>query len=897
MKKKLLSFALMLSVTVNFAAIPGNPTSEKFTTGGTAPKDTIHVMGHAHMDMCWLWGYEETMQMCQDNLRQTMAFMREIPDFCMSQSQAAVYEFVRKADPPLFEQIRERVREGRLELLGGKWTEGDENLASGEAIARSYLLGQRYFMEHFGKTAVVGWLPDNFGHVSQGPQILKLAGCKYFYHHRCKPYLGTYWWVGSDSSKVLAYANHTYNGNLTPEIKDDFQKLIPGKHRLFFSMGVGDHGGGPTRDNIDLMRKLNQTENFPRLIFSSAERFFKAASKEMDGRPIHFGEMGFICDGCYTTVADIKEGNRICENALFNCEFFNTLRWLYGDPYPSGELRELWRMQAFNQFHDILPGSGVHAANKENIARYSEVLRKTKGLTKPAFRKTADEIRFRQDLGQPVVAFNLMPNKRRAIVEADVFSNEAPATAELINWASWMKDDLPYSIKAKNGNTASVLVRDASGKNYPAQIVWGKTTPPGYTSRVQFIVDNMPAGGYKTFYIDVTKPGTETEAIPMPDADTFETDFFEVKFDRSTGNIVSLFDKRLQKEFVKNGEQLNTLKMYMEDKNGPMKSWFINTIVSQDQVTDVKSVRITENGPVRACIEAIKKWGKSTFVVRTYIYKSYPRITYDLDVTWLETGDALHDSPMLRATFPLEVDHPEFYCQVPFDVAKRPVDFKFEGKEVPNTLRHSWCYGEILPDKGDGIEVPAQKWVDLSNGQVGVALMNNSKYGHSVHNGELRLTLLRAAGDPDILPNIGRFRISYALFPHEGDWKNGVWAEGEDFNVPVYAAEPPSLAMGKEHASRPEEASFFSVSPLNVMMSGMKQSENGNELIIRILETEGKATTAKIDLPLKIRSARRLNLIELPLENVTTPLVMGQSLQVKLKPHEIATIGIKLQKR
>nr|NQU93279.1 hypothetical protein [Bacteroidota bacterium] len=170
-------------------------SSEKFTDktekGVTAVhKDTIHVVGHAHMDMNWLWTYSETMKMCNDNLRQTVAFMEEFPDFTMLQSQAAVYNFVEMVDPPLFKLVQKYVKDGRLELAGGMWTEGDMNMSSGEAIARSFLLGQRYFQSRFGKIANIGWLPDNFGHISQFPQILKLAGCDYFYHHRCKVYKG-----------------------------------------------------------------------------------------------------------------------------------------------------------------------------------------------------------------------------------------------------------------------------------------------------------------------------------------------------------------------------------------------------------------------------------------------------------------------------------------------------------------------------------------------------------------------------------------------------------------------------------------------------------------------------------------------------------------------------------
>ena len=151
---------------------------------------------------------------------------------------------------------------------------------------------------------------------------------------------------------------------------------------------------------------------------------------------------------------------------------------------------------------------------------------------------------------------------------------------------------------------------------------------------------------------------------------------------------------------------------------------------------------------------------------------------------------------------------------------------------------------------------------------------------------------MRSAGDPDIYPNLGKFNISYALFPHSGDSNSQIWAEGDDFNVPVYAAEPPSLALVKNHATRPEEESFFSVSPLNVAMTGLKQSEEANELIIRLVEIEGKETSATINLPVMIQSVRRLNLIEFPIENVAKPEIKGKSIRVKLKPHEIVTLGI-----
>ena len=330
----------------------------------------------------------------------------------------------------------------------------------------------------------------------------------------------------------------------------------------------------------------------------------------------------------------------------------------------------------------------------------------------------------------------------------------------------------------------------------------------------------------------------------------------------------------------------------MEDKKGGMKSWVLNKNVKIEDVTDVKSVKVIENGPVRACIETVKTWGKSRFIERMYLYRSYPRIAYDMEVHWLETGSDTTDSPMLRTVFPLAMENSRYYNQVPFDVVERPANGKIGGKEIPDALKHRNDYG-IVSEANDGQEVPAQKWVDVTDGKTGIALLNKTKYGNSYHNGELRLTLMRSAGNPDIYPNLGKFNISYALYPHAGDWKNQVWAEGEDFNVPIYAAEPPSLALAKNHATRPEEESFFSVSPTNVAMTGVKQSEEGEELVIRLVEVEGKETSATINLPVTVKSARRLNLIEFPLENAEALEFQGKSINVKLKPHEIVTIGIK----
>jgi alpha-mannosidase len=206
----------------------------------------------------------------------------------------------------------------------------------------------------------------------------------------------------------------------------------------------------------------------------------------------------------------------------------------------------------------------------------------------------------------------------------------------------------------------------------------------------------------------------------------------------------------------------------------------------------------------------------------------------------------------------------------------------------------SRIYG-VDPEMDKGQEVPAQKWVDVTDGTKGIALLNKTKYGHSYHNGELRITLMRSAGNPDIYPNLGKFRISYALYPHPGDWKNGVWQEGDDFNVPVLANEPPSLALVKTHATRPETESFISLEGKGVHLSGMKKAEDTDELVIRMVEVEGNEKQVTLHLPKDIQSVRKLNLIENPMINNSGSVIKNRSVTFQIKPHEIVTLGIKLK--
>ena len=883
--------ASMLATSFSASAAVKKPKKD------AAKQDTIHVVGHAHMDMNWLWPLAETQKMSVDNLRQAVAFMKEFPDYTMLLSQAANYRFTEEADPALFREVKKYVAEGRLEPVGGMWVQSDQNMPSGEALSRSFLLGQRYFLSRFGKMATVGWLPDDFGHHSQLPQMLNLSGMKYYFFMRTSPNPGSQWWIGADGSKVLCYNNDNYNGTINEQMKEKLVKFPGGKGRILSPTGVGDHGGGPTRQNILDVHALDAKPGFPAVKFTTAENFFKAMEKEMDiaGRPTHEGEMGFIFEGCYTNVAEVKQYNRWCENSLYESEWFNSLDWMRGWRYPQRALNNVWESVVFNQFHDIIPGSAIFESNRESVGRYIEAYRQSNELRDNAMLDYASGIPYEKGLGQPIVAFNVQPYGGKAIVEADIFSYEQPWNSKLSSWTNYYA--YGNVARADASMPTTVYVRDAEGREYPAQVIGGKSFPPGWRSTVQFVVDDMPAGGYRTFYVDVQKQGVDNREIPYAD-NTFETDYYKIRINPATGNITSLIDKEDGREYVKSGEELNTFRMYLERKDGSMKSWLINGADKVEDVTGtVGKVEVT-NGPVRACVKSERIWGRSRIISRTYIYRSYPRIDYDVDVHWLETGSDTTTSPMLRAVFPISMGtgvETKFMNGVPFNVVERPHDGFWKGAAVtPDSLNPE---DPSTVERRFGQEVPVHRFGDVCDSRGGFALMARTKYGYTYDNGELRLTLLRAAGNPDLYPNLGLFNIQYAICPHTGDWTGGLMQLAERYTLPVRATEPRSTSLENPGADLPTEASLVSIDKTNVLLTSMKKGEDGDFLVVRLCEMEGKDTEVTLSLPGEVVSAERLDLLEFVLEdgNAAPAEVVDNGVKVAMKPHEIVTLAINVE--
>jgi alpha-mannosidase len=815
-----------------------------------AKKKSVFLVGHAHIDMNWLWRWPETVQCCRDSFRQALAFMDEFPDFRFSQSQASVYDAMEREDPALFERIKNAVAAGRWEVTGGMWTEGDTNISSGEALCRSFLLAQRYFRDKLGVTAKTGWLPDNFGHIAQLPQLLRLAGLDSFYHMRCSPSLGgLYRWRAPDGSTVLAKTGQGYNDQVTPAIRHEPARVPETVGSQMFVYGVGDHGGGPTRRDITTTHALAKSRLFPELRLATTRDYFSHVAVAAAGLPVHDGELQFIFEGCYTNVARVKQGNRQLENALQAAEALAVVASRIGLEYPAFELESAWKALVFNEFHDILPGSAIHESNLDSIAKYRQALETVRLVRDRCLRHIGERVRIATDTRIPLVVFNPLAHSRSDIVVAEIVTTE------------------PLS---------SVRVTDQAGAAIAAQIVRTRRFDAYDHLWVHFHAPQVAGLGHRVFFVEPVSDGPAlpitgwsnpyTPMIPLRETgpgislakSRVQTRFFDLTFDGKTGAITSLAYKtgRSKKELAgKRG--LCRLAMFLERPHD-MSAWNLDDGARGPIDLDVTSpAEVVQVGPESVSWAASFAYGNSTFRLTTTVHADSPRIDCHLAVEWTERGTPHADAPMLRVLSSLAGKPEALTCDTPFCAVERPA----------------------------GREVPAQKWVDVAIDRgVGLALMNRGKYGHSLVGGALRLTLLRSAYDPDLLPDVGRHEIEWSLLPHAGSWKEAsVPLAALSYNVPfeTFQARAQEGPLGMSGSLLGFDA------PDHFLVTGVKRAETGSGIVVRGYDVTGEGCCVSTTGDLAGATAERLDIVEDAVPG--GPMRLGE---VSAKPYEIVTLRI-----
>lgn len=797
---------------------------------------TLYMMGQSHIDVAWRWQWDETIGVCRDTFGQALQLMQDYPDFRYTQSQALLYAAMEEHDPELFAAIKRAVEAGRWSIVGGMWVEPDCNMPSGESLVRQCLHGQRYFRDKFGVEAHIAWVPDTFGLAWTLPQILKkshmdsLGFAKFTFGPG--PLLR---WEGPDGSQVLFYNGRDTLEAIGAALGDppDFSRLPPtlkalaedtGANMLAVPYGVGDHGGGPTRRDIEMFRGLARLPGMPTVSLATADDVFAALREKADRLPVWRDEVNYYHRGCYSSQAEMKRRNRKCETLLPNGEKFAVMAMLTGgSDYPRAALTEAWRGALFNQFHDILPGSSITEVHADAVDLYRDVEAAGERVLDDALAALAQRANT-EGSGEAVIVFNPLPWPRTDIAEVTLDYDKVPA---------------------------QLTARDATGATWAAQVASSKTIYEAFERcQVIFAARDVPAFGFKVFWIE--------RSDAAPDSGLAAGDYWiesprcRVEVDAKTGHVIALRDKQLGRDILARGARGNVLRLLGDDSGGHT-AWEIKYTGDVAELANPVSVRVVERGPVRATVEVRYFREGSVYHQRISLYEDIERIDFPTTIDWREYHTAL------KVCFPVAVDVDEFVREIPF-----------------GNIAHQ-CNGD---------EVPAQKWIDLSDGEWGVSLLNDSKYSHSVTGSEMTITLLRSTTDPDPVADLGRHTMTYSLVPHTGGWREALTQRrAEELNAPLLAR-----AVDRHEGALGSEYSMLSVEPDNVFVSATKLCEDSNDLLVRVWEAHGQATRARVTLPIAQAAVTEVDLLE---DTLGPAEATDGVLVVDIKPYEIRSFKVR----
>ena len=821
---------------------------------------SIRIIGNSHIDMAWLWPWTETVEVVRNTFQSVLDLMREYPDFKFTMSSARTYEWMQEKYPDLFQQIEQRVKEGRWEIIGGMWVEPDLNMPDGESLVRQILVGKRYFQKNFGVDVKIGWNPDSFGYNYQLPQIYKKSGMDYFVTQKLLwaheftvfPYK-LFWWQAPDGSRLLTYFPHDYAGGIDAEplatdlsiwMPSIYGKSIPEKPEMMHLYGVGDHGGGPTRVMLDHADQLRAPDAvYPKLEFSFARDFFSDLEKKLPSMqvPTWDGELYFAYHrGVFTTQAETKRRIRRAEETVLNAEKFASLASLYGRPYPSDGMEQTWKNLLFDHFHDIMPGSGIAVNYLDAKRNLENVDRAANDVTMESLREIAARVNT-QGEGVPVIIFNSLSWPRTEVAEVEA---QLPAPARQIE------------------------VADSNGKLVASQLL----SVDDDTHRVRLLLlANTPSFGYRTYFV---RPAMSAQVVPSTlsaSVDRIENEFIRVKIDPQTGCMTSLFDKRSGTEALapsetdSGGPKTSTCGNLLQtfvDKPKQWDAWNIDADFEKQHwdLDKADEVKLTESGPLRAVIQIKNHFQNSTFVRDIIVYAGVPRVDVKMMAEWHEKHI------LLKVAFPLSAHNDRATFEIPFGSVERP------------TTRNS-------PAELAQFEVPAQRWADISDAKHGFSLLNDCKYGYDAKGNVLRLSLLRSPEWPDPHADEGHHEFTYSLYPHGGGWKDALTIRrGYELNYKLI-----SMPFEKHQGSLAPEHSFVQAQPDNVIVTALKRAEDENALILRFYEWAGKEGEVTIQLPPGASAAAETDLMERSIGNLS---VHNGAVSVHTKPYEIKTIKV-----
>lgn len=758
---------------------------------------TCHMIGNAHLDPVWLWSWREGFQENKATMLSALQRLDEFDDFIFTSSSAQFYEWIEENEPALFARIRQMVRQGRWILCGGWWVQPDCNLPSGEAFVRQALLAQNYFLEKFGVRAHTGYCVDSFGHHAMLPQLLRRAGMERYVFMRPGEEELTlpddlFLWQSPDGSAVTAYRlplHYGFSENLEEKLEQCVQRIAPTQDSLMFFYGVGNHGGGPTVRNLMEIQALQQKRKELRIVFSSPDAFFEALPQSP--LPVVHGDLHAHAPGCYAANSEIKRLNRMAENRLLSAEKMQVLAAAWRGEPPMPGMDRAWKQLLLNQFHDTLAGTTVEEACFDIRNQLGEALSIADRCQNQAIQQMSFHIGIAKDENAlPVVVFN--PH----------------------SWTVRTPVELESGLFPTQPSVDGMYVTDSEGRRIAHQRIPAACTVPD-RARFTFLAE-VPPLGYAVYVLHRTQkqlPRTcEAQTLEL------ENDWIRVRFSEETGAPCSVFDKRSGKELLGAPAYASVLEDLTDTWGHSLKR-----LDRQVGRFAPASMDVLDDGPVRKAIRVVSRFGASELAQTYCLYTGDDKLTVHVRLNWQEKRKAL------KFCFPLAIRDPAAICEIPFGFSERSFD---------------------------GVEETMQRWADVSGADCGMSLLNDGKYSVCFTDTQMQMTVTRSPAyahhDPCTLEQTGDYayldrglqRFCYQLKIHGGDWRKARTVQD------AALLNQPAIAMYEtfHDGPLPLKRSALAIEQENILLSALKPPYRGEGCVLRLYESWGVQTTARISL-------------------------------------------------
>lgn len=807
------------------------------------PNIKIHILSQSHIDLSWHWNDDEALEMVRKTFEGHLDLLDKYPDFTFMQSQLSVYKWIEEYYPDLFARVTDMIKAGRWIVVGGQWVEPAEQIISSESMARQLVMGQLYSKEKFGVFSTVGWSPDDGGHDPAKPQLFKSAGINAFIFKRPRekifklpqiPFL----WEGLDGTKIVALRNNNKGIGL-PQVSEGYiiekdQTQLSALVRLnkeknishiCAALGVGDTGGVNHYQDLEYIQKCE-------VFYSTPTAFFAEINKNTDKLETVKGTLPTMFTGTFTTHQDYKQFNRQVEDALYDCEVLNVISWLGGNGFKSS-FKDVWEKLLFNQFHDIAWGATTTNVDDAVLVDLKYCKRKLKKIRDKLSIGIGRNCKFTEEVGAVNwIVFNTLPWEREGIVAFEFESG----LHSLNNGQLGLFD--------QQNNYLGEIIRRGSPRikqNFRTEPVMAK-------------VPKIPGCGHKTFKIKNIP--TKNSTFPAQ-LSVINNNYFYIEMNPATGGIRSLFDKTLNRELIKQGEDICLWKIYEEgcynlEYGVKHKAWELGCTGKVDMAKKISVPELVESNSIYNMIRSEHCFGQSVFKQKIFVYNDMPLIEVQVEVDWHEL------ETLARLEFPLAFDDVEIIA-----------DTQFGSKKI----------------KAEGEEFAARNWVALQSTKdnFGVAIFNDSIYGHSCTGSNLRLSVIRSSTYPSECSDKGSFKFRYAIVPFKGDVTEA--------KIPARANEFYRSLFGKQiHSSigkAADEKSFISWERRSIIPSAIKATENGEGIVVRAYECCGKHIKWDFCINSSFKtSIQECNLIE-------QPIGKREMSSLEVKPYMIKNILIK----